>query len=68
MLETTLRQNPNHEKAREEYRSYISTELDSATILEENFSVSENETSLILTAEVTAIENIASEKKIEVTE
>lgn len=64
----TLSPEEAEEKAREEYRSYISTELDSATILEENFSVSENETSLILTAEVTAIENIASEKKIEVTE
>ena len=55
-------------KAREEYEKYISTELDSATILEESFSVNETDTSLILTAEVTAIENIATEKKIEITE
>ncbi len=56
------------QRAYEEYESYISTELDSATVVDEVFKVIENEAALILTAEVTAIENIATEKKIEITE
>lgn len=56
------------ERAFEEYGRFISTELDSAQIVEEIFSTKETDVSLILTAEVTAIENIAKEKKIEVME
>lgn len=65
---TVLSYEEAEERAYEEYRRFISTELDSATITEEIFSIEETESSLILTAEVTAIENIAKEKKIEVTE
>ncbi len=56
------------QKAYEEYRSYISTELDSATLIDEVFEVKQTDSALILTAEVSAIENIATEKKIEITE
>lgn len=50
--------------AHEEYRGYISTELDSAEILEEHFERSCTPNALILKAEVSAIENIAKEMKI----
>lgn len=55
-------------RAMEEYRRYVSTELDSAEILKETFSTEEREDRIILTAEVSAIENIATEKKFEITE
>lgn len=56
------------ERAMEEYMRYISTELDSAEILKETFSTEERDGRIILTAEVSAIENIAIEKKFEITE
>jgi len=52
--------------AYDEYHRYILTELDSATILEEEFHTEEHDGFLRLTALVTAIENIATEKKIEI--
>lgn len=56
------------ERAYEEYRLFISTELDSATVTSESFSTEKTDTSIILTAEVSATENIAIEKKINITE
>lgn len=62
----------SHEEAEEraynEYRSYISTELDSAEITKEEFCVTENSECVTLAVEISAIENIAIEKKIEITE
>ena len=47
-----------------DYKKYISTELDSATILDERFSFTDKGDALFLTAEVTAIENIAVKERI----
>ena len=55
-------------RARDEYAKYISTELDGASIIKEDFSLSKSEASVILTVSVEAIENIATEKKILITE
>ena len=55
-------------RAYEEYRGYISTELDTAQLLEESFSIEEKDDGIVLTAQVTAIENIAVEKKFELTD
>ena len=47
-----------------DYKKYISTELDSGEILEENFTYSREGDTLFLEVEVKAIENIAVRKKI----
>ncbi len=64
----TLTEDEARERALAEYGSYISTELEGATLTDEAFSFETKEDRLIMTAEVSAIENIAAEKKIEITE
>lgn len=62
----TLSRDEAEALALEEYGRFLSTELDSAEILGEDFSFEEKSNSVILTAEVCAIENIATEKKFTV--
>ncbi|MBQ7897301.1 MAG: sporulation protein YqfD [Clostridia bacterium] len=48
------------------YKRYLSTELDSGTVLGEKLVFSEDEEKMTLTAEVVAIENIAVKQKINI--
>ncbi len=52
------------DKLLSDYKKYISTELDSSSILKEEFNFTLNSDSVTLTAEVSAIENIAVKEKI----
>ncbi len=51
-----------------EYERYISTEIDSASVVKEEFVTENDGECFVLTVEIDAIENIAKEKKIEITE
>lgn len=61
---STLTEEEAKEKLLSDYKKYISTELDSSSILKEEFFYTLNSDALTLTAEVSAIENIAVKERI----
>lgn len=50
----------------DDYKRYLSTELDSGTVVSESLAFLEDEEKMTLTAEVVAIENIAVKQKINI--
>lgn len=53
-------------KLLDDYKRYLSTELDSGTVVSESIVFHEDEEKMTLTSEVTAIENIAVKQKINI--